>query len=212
MSSRLQVYNDALLVCGERSLASLTEDREPRRLLDQVWDNGGVNACLEMGQWHFAMRATRFDYATSVTPDFGYRRAFEKPDDWILTSAVSADEYFNTPLTQYADETGYWYADLDELYVRYVSDDSSYGGDLTLWPSTFHDFVAAHFASKIILRLTSDENKQNRVIALESRQLLRAKSKNAMTGPARFPPEGSWNRSRRGKSSRDRGNRGQLIG
>jgi len=212
MSSRLQIYNDALRILGENSLASLTEEREPRRLLDQVWDNGGVNACLERAQWKFAMRTTLFDYATYITPDFGYRYAFEKPSDWILTSAVCQDEYFNTPLTQYEDEAGFWYSDLTQIYVRYVSNDVSYGGDLSLWPSTFHDFVSAHFAGKLALSLTSDENKLDKVLKLEEKLLLQAKNNDAMGGPTRFPPPGNWNNSRGGRSRRDRGGRGQLIG
>ena len=212
MSSRLQIYNDALMICGETALASLTENRGPRRLLDRVYDSGGINACLERSQWTFAMRSTRFDYATYITPDFGYSRAFEKPSDWILTSAVSLDEFFNTPLTQYEDEAGYWYADSDELYVRYVSNDSSYGGDLSLWPSTFHDFVASHFAAKIIFKLTQDVNKRQEVLDWEKRQLSQATSSDAMSGPTRFPPTGNWVRSRGGRNRGDRGNRGSLTG
>lgn len=213
MSSRLQIYNDALQLCGERPLASLTETRDPRYQLDQVWDNDGVRACLEQAQWKFAMRSTRFDYATYITPDFGYQRAFEKPDDWVITSAVSEDEYFNTPLTRYEDEAGYWYADCDELYVRYVSDDSAYGGDLSLWTTTFHDFVAAHFASKIVLSLTADKERVLMVTKLREKALNIAKSRDAMAGPTRFPPTGSWVRSRRGGHvGGDRGNGGSLIG
>ena len=61
MASKLILYNDALLLAGERSLANLSEDTEPRRLLDQVWNNGGVNLCLEEAQWEFAMRTVRVD-------------------------------------------------------------------------------------------------------------------------------------------------------
>jgi hypothetical protein len=50
------------------------------------------------------------------------RGAFAKPTDWVDTSAVCQDEYFRVPLLQYADEVGYWFADLDEIYVKYVSD------------------------------------------------------------------------------------------
>ena len=85
-TTKLLIYNDALMICGERKLASLTEDREPRHLLDHVWDNNGVDACLEQAQWHFAMKTVRLDYDPSVTPEFGYNRAFEKPSDWIITS------------------------------------------------------------------------------------------------------------------------------
>lgn len=212
-TSRLEIYNAALTICGERHLASLTEDREPRRLLDHVWDNDGVDACLEAAQWHFAMRSVRVDYDADVTPDYGFQRAFSKPTDWVITSALCSDEYFDTPLTRYVDEADYWYSDLDEIYVRYVSNDSSYGNDLSLWPATFSDYVAAHFASKIIMKLTSDEKKRDTVINWEERQLKKAKNKSAMAGPQKFPAPGEWVTSRnRLKGRRDRGNRGQLIG
>lgn len=223
MTTRLQLYNNALLICGERFLASLNEDREPRRLLDQVWDSGGVKHCLESGQWKFAMRAVLLDYDTAIDPDFGYRRAFSKPTDWCCTSAVCSDEFFRVPLTQYVEETGYWFADLDQLYVRYVSNDSAFGGDLSIWPAKFADYVATYFASKIVLPLTTDDNKVRMILGDDltgnKRGLLaaarkEAKSLDAMSGPTTFPATGSWVLSRaNGRSSRrDGGSRNTLIG
>lgn len=217
MTTRLELYNAALLICGERFISSLTEDREPRHLLDHVWDNDGVKQCLESGQWRFAMRAVRLDYDTAIDPEFGYRRAFSKPTDWCATAAVCSDEYFNAPLTQYIEETGYWFCDLDELYVRYVSNDSSFGGDLSLWPAKFADFVATFFASKIILKLTSDEKKRNAILHPRDGLLVRArkeaKSLDAMAGPTVFPARGSWVSSRgTGWGRRDRGSRSNLTG
>ena len=216
-TSRIKIYNDALLICGERFLSSLTEDREPRHLLDHVWDNDGVKHCLESGQWRFAMRAVRLDYDTAIEPEFGYRRAFEKPSDWCATTAVCEDEYYNHPLTQYIEETGYWFSDLDELYVRYVSNDASFGGDLSLWPAKFAYYVAAHFASRIILKLTSDEKKRDAILHPRDGVLARArkeaKSHDAMAGPTVFPPRGSWSSSRTaGSGRRDRGSRSNLTG
>lgn len=213
-TSRLLIYNDALTICGERHLSSLTENREPRRLLDHVWDNDGVKSCLEAGQWKFAMRTVQLDYDPAIEPEFGYPRGFSKPTDWCVTSSLCEDEYFNSPLTRYVDEAGYWYADLDTIYIRYVSDDSAYGGDLSIWPARFADYVAAHFASKIILKITSDENKRNEILKLEELYLRRAKSTDAMSDPTKFPPQGNWTRSRQGHnaSRRDRGSRNTLIG
>lgn len=212
-TSRLQLYNAALTICGERHLASLTENRKPRRLLDHVWSNDGVKACLEAGQWKFAIRTIRLDYETAITPDYGYRRAFAKPSDWCVTSAVSADEYFITPLTRYVDERGYWYADLDELYVRFVSNGTGYGGDLSLWPARFTDYAAAAFAAKIVMDLTQDTGKRNDVLKLERMRLDRARSTDAMAGPTQFPARGAWSSARSGRgSTRERGNRGSLIG
>jgi len=215
LTSRLTLYNDALLLCGERSLDTLNDNVEPRRLLDQVWNSNAVDACLEEAQWEFAMRTIRIDYDPGITPDFGYRRAFDKPTDWILTSAIASDEYFRAPLTRYVDETGYWFADEDLIYVRYVSNDSSYGADLSLWPASFTDFVAAHLASKIILKLSKDEaklslfiNPQNPQHSIRGRALTQAKSRCAMSGPVQFPVAGDWAKSRTvGANRGDRGTR-----
>lgn len=122
MTDRLKLYNGALLILGEREIATLTDEREARRSLDQVWNDNGVRRMLEMAQWKFAMRATRVDYDTGITPQWGYRRAFAKGSDWVATSAVCYDEFFRTPLLRYVDEVGYWFADVDEIFVRYVSD------------------------------------------------------------------------------------------
>lgn len=217
MTTRLELYNSALLICGERFLASLSEDREPRHLLDHVWDNDGVKKCLEAGQWKFGMRAVRLDYDPSVSPDFGYRRAFQKPTDWCTTSAVCTDEYFNVPLLQYVEETGYWFCDLDELFVRYVSNDTSFGGDLSLWPGRFEEYVSTFFASKIILKLTSDKERRDAILhpkqGLLARKLKEAKSHDAMAGPTQFPAQGGWTTARQaGGPRRDRGSRSNLTG
>ena len=214
MADQLGIYNGALLICGERFLGSLTEERGPRRLLDHVWNTGGVRACLEEGQWHFATRTTRIAYDQAVTPQFGYARAFSKPTDWVLTCAVCSDEYFRSPLVRYADEIDYWFADLDTIYVSYVSDDSEFGNNLARWPEAFREFVQAHFASRIILKLSNSVDELKKVEAIREDFLTRAKNKNAMQGPTVFPARGSWGLARnRNVSRRDGGGfSGNLIG
>lgn len=211
--SRLLLYNNALRLLGERRVASLTEDRKPRHLLDQVWNEGGVEFCLEQGQWNFATRAVRIDYDTSITPEFGYSRGFSKPTDWIRTTAVCSDEYFKVPLLQYQDEVDYWYADLNVLYVRYVSKSTDWGLNFALWPQTFASYAAAHFASEIVFDMTSDKE---RIAMVEREEKLRkrdALNKDAMNEATRMPAPGSWVRARQGSGGRrDGGSRGNLIG
>lgn len=212
--AQLDLYNGALLLCGERFLGSLTENREPRRLLDRVWSSNGVKTCLELGQWNFAMRTVQIDYDPSVQPNFGYNRAFQKPDDWVLTSGLCSDEFFRDPLTRYTDEAGFWYSDLDTLYVRFVSSDASYGLDIASWPDSFREFVEAHFASKIILKLSNSDQELSKILALRNKLLKTAKSRAAMAEPTSFPAQGQWSRSRnRFPNRRDGGgNTGNLIG
>ena len=223
MATRLQIYNDALILCGERALADLSENREPRRLLDEVWSGTGLGYCLEQKQWHFAIRTQQVDPDPSINPTFGYRLAFPKPDDWIATSAVCSDEYFRTPLTAYADEVGIWYADIEPIFVKFVSNDAQYGMNLGKWPSTFADYVAAYFAGRIITKLAG--SKADQVAFLHGAQgqietghihktLMIAANKAAMTQPTQFVAQGSWTRARMGGRNyrRDRGNTGSLIG
>jgi hypothetical protein len=205
------LYNGALLVAGERFIASLSVQEEPRRLLDQVW-TGAIKYCLEQGQWHFAMRTIQIDYDSSIEPDFGYRRAFVKPDDWVNTSGLCSDEYFTAPLTRYIDEAGYWYADLDTLYVRYVSNDSLYGMDLNKWPETFREYVEAYLASRILLKIANSEDKAEKAGKLAEKRLMVAKNKAAMAEPTSFPARGSWSSARNRFPRRDGGGGGSLIG
>lgn len=200
-------------MCGERSIASLTEDREPRHLLDAVWNNGGVKRCLESGFWSFATQIVQIDYDTGVDPAFGFNRAFSKPTDWVKTAAICSDEYFRAPLLHYSDEDpDYWYAEIDTIYVKYVSDHADYGSDLSKWSESFADYVASHFAYKIVTKLTSDERKEDKIFDLRKRLLLEAKSHDASGGPQKFAPLGRWSSSRGTVGGRDRGNRGSLIG
>lgn len=219
-TSRLELYNDALLLCGERSLASLSESQESRRLLDQAWKGGrGPRYCLEQAQWHFAMRASEIDYDPASTPDFGYRHGFPKPTDWVNTSGVFQDEYMRVPLVDYADEVGYWFANLDTIYVKYVSDDAAYGMDFSKWPESFTEYVAAYLASKIVRKLPGGAEKVDDICNPRSgvlaQALTKAKNRAAMTQPATFPRKGSWVRARQsGKNGfrNDGGNQNSLIG
>lgn len=220
-TSRLSLYNDALLMAGERALATLSDAVESRNLLDTVWNNNGVDACLEEAQWEFAMRTIQIDSDPGITPSYGYAYAFDKPTDWILTSALCSDEFFRAPLDRYVDEAGFWFADITPVYVRYVSNDSNYGGNMALWPRSFTEFVAAHFASKIILKITNDEtrlklfiNPENPQKSVRGQALLNAKSRCAMAGPTAFSAMGSWSLARqRGVNRRDGGNTsGSLTG
>lgn len=214
-TDRLKIYNGALLICGERSLATLSDNIEPRYLLDEVWNDDGVRHCLEKGQWNFAMRTQKLEYDPSIEPDFGYRRAFQKPADWISTCAVCSDEFFRVPLLQYTQEAGYWFANLDEIYVKFVSDDNEYGGDYSLWPSSFIDYVKAYFASRIVLKLTNAADRATAILGADMSgekrgilyaNLLNAKNRDAQGEPTKFPAQGSWSSARMGR----RGGRGPM--
>jgi len=215
-TDQLSLYNLALTVyLGERRLASLTENREPRRALDDVWTGGGgaVKACLEQGHWKFAQRTSKIDYTASIAPTFGYRYGFTIPSDQVRVSKMCSDEYLNEPLLHYADEAGVWYSDIQTIYVSYVSSHASFGGDMSLWPESFTNFVACYLAQRIATRITGTETKEEKLTKKCQTLLVDARSKDAMQGPTQFTPSGSWVRARHTSGpARDGGSRSNLIG
>lgn len=212
-NDRLSVYNQVLTLLGERNIASLTENREPRRVLDTAWP-GAIKYCLEQGQWKFALRTSKLTYSPDIDPAFGYQRAFERPTDCVRLSKVCCDEYLNIPLLQYGEEAGWWFSDLDDIYVSYVSDSNDFGSDYANWPETFGKYFALYLADEVGLRITQSE----RMLAKIAKDLKAAKkdalSKDAMQSPTQFLPQGSWVSSRYGerRSNWDRGSRSRLIG
>lgn len=213
MADRLSLYNGALMLLGERTLASLTDNVEPRRLLDIAWTDA-VDQCLEAGMWRFATRTVQLAPITSVEPDFGYRLAYEKPVDMVRTKGVWVDEYSRLPLLQYRFERNYWFTDAEPIYVSYVSNDVAYGGNIGEWPVDFVRYVEAYLASRIVISLKQDLDAEQRLIGLMRLRLRDAASTDAMEGPTEFLPEGSWVVARYGRNAgrRDRGGRGRLIG
>lgn len=212
MPSKLSLYNGALREVGERKLSSLSENREPRRVLDSAWDDDAVKTCLAAGLWNFATNSIQIDYSPSVEPSFGYSRAFDKPAHWVRTAAVCEDEYFNVPLIQYKDEGAYWYSDLDTLYVQYIDSSTSFGLDYAKWPANFTRYVEFFLAARICMSLTQSQTKKDTLERDAEIWLTKAKSSDAMDEPTKFLPEGSWARARRGRGGRERGNRSRLIG
>lgn len=214
MTDRLAIYNGALRECGERKLASLTENREPRRLLDDAWTagKGMVAFALAAKQWRFGRRSVELEPDTDIEPAFGRANAYAEPEDFARTCKLCSDERMEVPLLDYEVEAGYWFTDIEPIYLSYISTDEDYGGDLSKWPPAFVLWVETHLASLIAPRLIGEE-KANRLIKLATLRLKDAASVDAMEDPTKFPPPGSFVRARMGgRRSLERGPRNRLIG
>jgi len=214
MPSKLSIYNGALTILGERKLASLTENRPNRHKLDTIWDNEFVDRLLQYGQWNFAGRTVQLEYSPSVTPSFGLQYAFDKPDDFVRTMGVCHDEYFNLPITRYSDEASWIFADSEIIYLKYVSNDSQWGGDYSLWPPNFTEFAEHYMAYKAAPTIAGMNFNERELERKQKTLLMEAKATDAMESPTKFAPKGGWARSRQGFRSgqNDRGSRSKLIG
>ena len=184
MADKLGIYNGALRLCRERKIKDLTENRKPRRMIDDVFaDKNPVDYCLEQAQWQWATRTIKFEIDDGVETDFGYLYAFKKPDDYVRVVAVSFDEYFSEPIHNYADEADYFYADSNILYVKYVSKSDNYGNDMGLWPLTFQNLVEAFIAMEIVGDLTNSSRIIDMVEQTYMKRLNNAQNKDGVNRP-----------------------------
>lgn len=203
MTTKITVYNDALLLLGERK-TTLTEQREPRRVLDDLWDTV-VAYCLERKFWNFSYRSVAIDASTSVVPEFGFLYAFPVPDDRIRTRLISSTPTFDPPLLQFREEAGYWFTNVTPLYVQFNSRDTLYGLNIGAWPASFADYVAHRLATKACARLPAKAELlagPQGLIKREEKAYKVAAANCAMNEAVGFAPQSSWVRSRRGFSSR----------
>lgn len=212
MTTRLITYNSAIRHLGELRISGLTESRPIRRILDDIWDDNLVNTVLEEAYWKFASRSVKLEFSPNVTTSFGYKYAFAKPADFIQLCQICSDEYFSSPLTRFTFEAGYWYSDVDEIYIQYISNGASYGADLSVWPESFSKYVALYMAAEAAHRMDISENKLNVIYKKMNAALIKAKSKDALNNPTKFLPPGEWTTVRSGGNGRDGGSRGGLIG
>lgn len=197
-TDKLKLYNGALLLVGERPLKDLNEAREPRFLLDAVWDDEAIKACLEAGQWLFATRTVKLEADDDFTPDFGYRYAYQQPEDYVRTCVVSLDEYQFQSLEDYRDEGGFWFMDANIVYISYISQDNDYGMDMSKWPKSFCNYVQAYLASKICPKITNSPTSVKDLEDKMEKELSNAQGKNAINRPPTRFPRGSWSRARNG--------------
>lgn len=198
-ATKLELFNGALTeYLGEREIADLTVSDESRRVLDRIWNAGGlVNYALERGGWNFAMRSQELDYNSAVEPGFGFSRAFTVPADLVRLESLAATDDFALPLTdrEYVEEAGFWFADCDVLYVKFVSNDPDYGHESSRWTGSFKEYLKVRLARKACLRITSSESMMRDLVRVEDLALSAALSTDAMRQGVKFPPAGSWRRA-----------------
>jgi hypothetical protein len=203
MTTKLSLINNALRLLKTRKLTEselVNNSREPARISNEAWDADFVRGCLERGNWRFAIRARQILADAGIDPQFdgsGFQYAFAKDEDWVRTVGVYSDPNMQTSYNDYNDESGYLFANVDTLYVRFVSDDSGYGGDLSKWPRSFQKFAEADLASLIAGPMTQSGAE---MLDLSDRYLKDALSLDVFNEPSRRAPYSSWVSARMGGS------------
>lgn len=195
MTDRLSLYNKALGYVGAGRITSLTADRQERRELDAVYD-GCLQYMLERAGWKFALRSSKLDADTNITPSFGLTYAYTLPSDFVRFTAICTDEFFNTEVTDHRKLNGILYTSHSTIYVEYVSNGASYGLDLGKYPETYAEALGAWMAAKAVLPISKDRGDRSDLGKIYREMLAAAKGTDAIDERVKWRPEGSWVRAR----------------
>lgn len=145
---KLDLYNDALQLLGQRRLESLTEQTESRITLDGAYTRAGIEFCLEVVKPSFARKTVQLN-----GPSAGTTFAFNhpSPSDEIDIIALYKDRTLDQPIGRYIKEGGVISCDFNDIYLQYVSDDKVEDEDA--WSPSFVRVVGAYLAKECVERL-----------------------------------------------------------
>jgi hypothetical protein len=188
------VYNDALQILGLEEINTNTDDSNRRVKLGVALSSGLVGDLLEDTGWQFGIESTRIQFDPSAEPEWGYQRAHAKPLGIHRLDGIWTDEHMSVPLKPYADESGYWFCDYDEIYVSYVSRDYLVNPDN--WPRYFTRLVAGRMAKDAGPSLASEGAMVDHAMVIYNERKSSAMSNDAMASPPRVLSEGNWLKSR----------------
>lgn len=196
MATKLQIYNGALRRLGNPLLTSLAEENTARRTCDSVWDEGFIDYLLDRGKWSFAQRTVKITYSTTIIPAFGLKYAFPAPLDFIKLVGFWQNNMETVTYFQYKFEAGIFYTDREDIVITYVSNDPTYGGNMSRWPNVFSQYAQSYMALQIEPMITNNNatNKELTKDLLEAERM--ALTSDGLNKPIQVNPTGSWGRAR----------------
>ena len=149
---QLDVWNQALLLVGDRPLSSDTEDREARYRCQEIWKTA-PEFCVEQAKPTFARKGVTLTLTASATVAFGHTTAL--PADHAGLVGVYRNGDLSTPYSRYVVEGSNLLSDQTALFIRYVSNANA--TNLALWDTTFAELVIAYMAMKLAERFDPDK-------------------------------------------------------
>lgn len=203
MATKLGVYRAVHLLVKQNAVGmAVSDDTQLVNTINLAYD-AAISHLLEQGLWNFATRTVQAEASDDIESQFGFNFVFEKPGDYAgRLVALSANEYFRPPLQHYHEDgglEGYFFADNDPLYIRYISNSSDYGLNLGAWPASFTRAVEYEIAVRVAPHITNMSAAEMDALQRGAVKTLRdARSKDALNQAPERPPLGRLVQSRRG--------------
>ena len=200
-TTKLQLYKRACVHMEQSPISALTDNVEVRRRLDDHYDDA-LLWLMEQGFWRTGMRTVEITVNEAVSPAFSFEYAHDMPIDFVKRLIVSSSEFLDPPLDEqsagnaYLMEGGYLWANVTPIYMRYLSNDSSYGLDLTLWTEGMANACSCELAARAAPVVTGSKETGKELHEEATMLASRAATFDAMQQPSQRHREGRWTSDR----------------
>jgi len=186
------IYNGALTILGKPKLPTGNTDHPHRVALDTAIESGAVTSVMEDTAWRFGNTTVRIEYDPAGAPAWGHRYIFQKPNDLHRIDGLFSDEMFRNPIKEYVDEGNAFYASVDTIYLKYISD--TWVIQPSAWPPSFSRLVSAQLAKDVVAFV--DKTLIDLALETYKERKHAAVGNDAVQSPPHVIRGGTWLRSR----------------
>lgn len=152
MATQLQIYNDAAILLGQTKLASLTEDRELRYQLDDVYNLGAADYCLQLVKPRTSTTTVKLNTPTT-SAEHDLDSVHTLPADFIELVGVYSDSKLDQPISRYIIDGNTLACEFGTIYLRYTSNSFA----ISTWSPVFVRVVSAYLASEVAANVAPDD-------------------------------------------------------
>lgn len=193
------LYNKALELMKLPPLLSNDDESERRVAIDYALDNGAIETVFDLINWSYNVKQAKLEDDGVYAPTFGYTYRFAVPADMTRLYSISSDDRFLVPLERWYREGAYFYADVDEFYIKYLS--TAQHTTTTDWPRYMFNLVAAEIARACCWLQGVDEQTVERKY---QEYKYEAYNTDAQRQPPQVISSGSWTKARYSYETRNR--------
>lgn len=165
-TSKVQVCSNALLLLGQNTIASFSENSDRAVIASNLWDNSR-QAVIRSHPWNCCISRVALA-PDSATPAFDWTYQFTLPGDCLRVLSVGQDG--ETP--EYKLEGRKLLIDDNPAYLRYLADNE----DVASWDSQLVEVMTRYMAFSMAYALTKSTSLRDSMYQEFTRLLKQAKA------------------------------------
>jgi hypothetical protein len=184
--TKTAIFNAALAKVGGYRISDPDEASQGAIVLRDAWERS-LKFTLSAHSWDFATKQERLA-RLDETPAARFRYAYQKPEGWLRSIVLSEYDDMRYPLLQFADQSGRILADAQNVYMEFVQ----FTEDTHTFSAPFVECLATRLAFEASKAVTTSENLREQLWKFYEESLRAARTHDAIQGPPKPLPLGSW--------------------